>query len=291
MASLVQFLSHLPLWLLHALGWAAGWLSYLVSPSYRKNFAANSALAGVHSADRINAIGQAGKLILELPRLWIGKPVSVQWDGDAHIDAAFASGRGLVFLTPHLGCFEIAAQAYAARYGVKSDKSERSDNPAKPMTVLFRPPRKAWLTEIVVRARARPGLKTAPTSLAGVKQLIKALKAQECVGLLPDQVPPKGQGVWTPFFGRDAYTMTLSARLAQQTGAEVLLAWGERLAGARGYTIHVRPMPAALSTELAGAVRQINHAMEQLILECPAQYLWGYARYKAPKDEISGVGL
>lgn len=282
MAPLFQFLSRMPLWLLHGLGWGAGWLAYLASAGYRKNFSHNAALAGIKPADRRRAIGESGKLVLELPRLWLGAPIDVNWDGDAHIDAAFAAGRGLVFLTPHLGCFEIAAQAYAARYGVQR---------AKPMTVLFRPPRKAWLTDLVVRARARPGLKTAPTSLAGVKQLIKALKAQECVGLLPDQVPPKGLGVWTPFFGQDAYTMTLSARLAQQTGAEVLLAWGERIDGANGYTIHVRPMPDALDADLGAAVRQINRAMEQLILECPSQYLWGYARYKLPKEDKSGVGI
>ena len=282
MALLFQLLSRMPLWLLHGVGWVTGWLAYLASSAYRKNFSMNAAMAGVNRTDRRQAIGQAGKLVLELPRLWLGAPVEMHWDGDAHIDAAFAAGRGLVFLTPHLGCFEVAAQAYAARYGVQG---------RKPMTVLFRPPRKAWLTELVVRARARPGLKTAPTSLAGVKQLIKALKAQECVGLLPDQVPPLGQGVWSEFFGRQAYTMTLSARLAQQTGAVVLLAWGERLAGARGYTIHVRPMQGSLDSDLGVAVHQINRAMEQLIRECPSQYLWGYARYKAPKEDKSGVGV
>jgi KDO2-lipid IV(A) lauroyltransferase len=282
MVRLFQFLARLPLWLLHALGWVTGWSAFLASSTYRTHFSQNAALAGIKPHDRRKAIGQAGKLVLELPRLWLGMPPAVRWDGDGYIDAAFASGRGLVFLTPHLGCFEITAQAYAARYGAKV---------GKPMTVLFRPPRKAWLTDLVMRARARPGLKTAPTTLAGVKQLIKALKAQECVGLLPDQVPPKNLGVWSEFFGREAYTMTLSVRLAQQTGAVVLLAWGERLAGARGYTIHVRPMPQALDADLATAVRQINRAMEQLILECPSQYLWGYARYKLPKDELTGVGL
>jgi KDO2-lipid IV(A) lauroyltransferase len=282
MVRLFQFLARLPLWLLHAFGWVTGWTAFLASPTYRKHFSENAALAGIKLHDRRKAIGQAGKLVLELPRLWLGKPPTVTWDGDSHIDAAFASGRGLVFLTPHLGCFEITAQAYAARYGMQRDK---------PMTVLFRPPRKAWLTDFVMGARVRPGLKTAPTTLAGVKQLIKALKAQECVGLLPDQVPPKSLGIWAEFFGREAYTMTLSARLAQQTGAVVLLAWGERLAGAGGYTIHVRPLSQALNPDLGKAVRQINQAMEQLILECPSQYLWGYARYKLPRDELSGVGL
>ena len=163
------------------------------------------------------------------------------------------------------------------------------------MTVLFRPPRKTWLTELVVNARKRPGLDTAPTSLAGVKQMIKALKNGGCVGLLPDQVPPAGQGIWSPFFGRQAYTMTLAVRLALQTNATILVAWGGRMAWGKGYTVHVLPLqPAAtaasgsgssrgLAADLEGAVAQVNHAMEDLIRSCPEQYLWGYARYKQPK--------
>jgi KDO2-lipid IV(A) lauroyltransferase len=116
--------------------------------------------------------------------------------------------------------------------------------------------------------------------------LIKALKLHQGVGLLPDQVPPEGQGVWAPFFGRDAYTMTLSARLALTAGARVLLIWGERLSWGRGYRVHLRPFrPDAggqMSPDPLEAARQINAAMESLVRECPAQYLWSYDRYKAP---------
>jgi KDO2-lipid IV(A) lauroyltransferase len=137
-------------------------------------------------------------------------------------------------------------------------------------------------------ARTRPGLATAPTTLSGVKQMLKALKKGEAVGLLPDQVPPLGLGVWAPFFGRDAYTMTLSARLAQQSGAQVLLAWGERLGWGRGYVIHVRPMPTLSAGRRPGAAAaQVNAAMESLVRECPGQYLWGYARYKAPREDAA----
>jgi KDO2-lipid IV(A) lauroyltransferase len=132
-------------------------------------------------------------------------------------------------------------------------------------------------------------LLTAPTSLAGVKQLIKALKQGQCVGLLPDQVPPSPQGVWAPFFGRDAYTMVLSARLAVQTGATVLLAWGQRLPWGCGYVIHVCPMAGELSADMQVAATQINTAMEALVRESPGQYLWGYARYKHPRGDAPTV--
>jgi KDO2-lipid IV(A) lauroyltransferase len=104
------------------------------------------------------------------------------------------------------------------------------------------------------------------------------------VGLLPDQVPPQGMGVMAPFFGRDAYTMTLSVRLVQQTGATVLLAWGERLAWGRGYRVHVSPLEVPLPSELSEAAAAVNLAMQSLIGQCPAQYLWGYARYKQPRE-------
>ncbi len=272
---LFRTFSVLPLPLLHALGWGLGWLSFVLSPRYRRRLLAHAKLAGVPVTAALASVGEAGKLVAELPRLWLGRSVRMGWEGAAHIEAAQAHGRGVLFLTPHLGCFEIAAQAYAQRFGAR-----------QPMTVLFRPARQPWLRDLVAGARQRPGLQTAPTTLAGVKQLIKALKAGQVVGLLPDQVPPAGQGVWAPFFGRDAYTMTLSARLAHAADAQVLLAWGERLRWGRGFLVHVRPYDASawgpLSTDAATAAQQINQAMEQLVRECPRQYLWSYDRYKTP---------
>ena len=276
MTGLFKILSFLPLWLLHALGWTVGWIGFLASGRYRSRFLDNVRQAGLGWRSVLSAVGAAGQLLGELPRLWLGRPVTAHWAGAEHVDAALAQGRGVLFLTPHLGCFEVAAQAYALQYGQNGH----------PMTVLFRPPRKAWLVPLVTASRARPGLITAPTTLAGVKQMLKALKSGACVGLLPDQVPPTGQGLWIPFFGKDAYTMTLSARMAIQTGATLLLAWGQRLSWGRGYVVHVAPFDGALSSDVAAATLQINQAMERLVMQAPSQYLWGYARYKAPRDSL-----
>ena len=265
----------MPLPLLHAAGWLLGWLSFALSGRYRRRLFAHAAQAGVSRRVALASVGESGKLVAELPRLWLGSPVRVDWQGAGHIEAQQTQGSGVLFLTPHLGCFEITAQAYAQRFGA-----------THPMTVLFRPARKPWLRDLVAGARERPGLLTAPTTLAGVKQLIKALRAGQAVGLLPDQVPPDGQGVWAPFFGRDAYTMTLSARLAQAGGVRILLSWGERLSWGRGYRVHVRPFESLnggpLSADASAAAGQINRAMEALVRECPAQYLWSYDRYKTP---------
>ena len=277
MLTLLRFLSRWPVWLLHALGAWLGWVSYALSPTYRQRFDANVAQAGIPRDAARPAIAEAGRLLMELPYLWM-RPASqsiltsVRWDGDALIDAAHAAGRGIVFLTPHMGCFEVTAQAYAERYGT--------------ITVLYRPARKPWLRPLVDTSRQRPGLATAPATLAGVRSMMRALRRGEAVGLLPDQVPPDGMGVWASFFGRPAYTMTLAARLAQQTGAVPLLVWGERLRRGRGYVVHMSAFDEALPSDAqaqAESAAVVNRAMERLILQRPQQYLWGYDRYKTPR--------
>jgi KDO2-lipid IV(A) lauroyltransferase len=210
----------------------------------------------------------------ELPRLWLGQTPPLVWDDDRAAVDAYASGQGVLFLTPHMGCFEITAQALALRF------SELHG----PLTVLYRPARHAGLGEVMTLARQRPGLEAVPTTLAGVRQMIKALRSGRAVGLLPDQVPPEGMGQWAPFFGQSAYTMTLAARLALQTNARVVLIWGERLSWGRGYRLHTQALGHDLSVDLDTAVVQINQAMESLILQCPSQYVWGYARYKTPRQ-------
>ena len=270
MKILFRLLARLPLPLLQAFGALLGWLAFGLSPMYRRRFLANARQAGYAFRQVRAAVGEAGKLVGEVPRLWFGKPVPLEWEGAELIEAARAAGRGVLFLTPHLGCFEATAQGYASRFGR--------------ITVLYRPARKAWLRDLVDTARQRTNLATAPTTLAGVRQMLRALKSGEAVGLLPDQVPPQGLGVWAPFFGRPAYTMTLPARLAQQTGAQVVLAWGERLPGGRGFRIRLRPWAGgSFEGPAEAAARQVNARMEQLVREAPQQYLWGYARYKEPR--------
>ena len=273
MLTLFRFVSRWPLALLHAVGAGLGWLTWLASPTYRRRITANAGLAGYRFADVRGAVAHAGRMAAETPRLWFGPPVPTQWQGTEVVDAAYAARKGVVFLTPHLGCFEITAQGLAERYHREYG----------PITVLFRPARQASLAEVVKTSRQREGLETAPTNLSGVRQMIKALRAGRAVGLLPDQVPPEGQGVWSPVFGQSAYTMTLGARLIQQTGATPLLVWGERLPGGQGFRVHFEAFPEPLSDDLDTAVTQINRAMEHLIRQCPQQYLWGYGRYKTPR--------
>jgi len=249
MLGLVRWLSRRSLRLLHSLGGVAGWLVWLASPAYRGQFNANAALAGVPRAAQRAAIAEAGRLVFEMPRLWL-RPAdqaiadTLLWEGASLIEQRLGEPSGLLILTPHMGSFEMAGQAVAQRFGAR-----------QPLTVLYRPAKQVWLRKLEETARARPGMATAPANLAGVRQMLRALRRGESVGLLPDQVPPEGQGVWAPFFGKQAYTMTLVARLAQQTGAHVLMLWCERLPRAEGYVVRVselaEPLPAPGGDEAA----------------------------------------
>jgi len=282
MLTLFHWFAGLPLGLLHALGTFLGWAGYLLSPEYRQRMKANAAQAGLSPAQWRPAIASAGRMVMELPFLWERQPSDpilprMRFENEAVLEAALARGKGVLLLTPHMGCFEVAAQAIAERFGATS-----------PITVLYRPARKPWLRELVKTSRERPQLLAAPATLAGVRQMIRALRKGQMVGLLPDQVPPEGMGVWAPFFGRPAYTMTLATRLVQQTGAELLLTWAERLPRGAGYVQRFYAFPEELPDDPAESARRINHAMERLILQCPQQYLWGYHRYKSPRSQAAG---
>ena len=275
MAVLFRLLSFLPLSWLHGLGALMGRMAWALSPTYRRHLQQNLSLAGLNDVSlRRAAVAHAGRTLLELPKLWLRPQAEivarvVRVSGWELMEAAWRDGRGILLLTPHLGCFEITAQYCAAH---------------KPITVLYRRPKQAWLVPLFERGRGA-NLKLAPADISGVRTLMRALRKGETVGMLPDQVPGNGEGVWAPFFGRPAYTMTLAARLAEH-GATVLLIYAERLPHGAGYHLKLLEPPHALEGTLEQRVGHINVALETMIRQCPEQYLWGYNRYKAP----SGAG-
>lgn len=269
-----RFLSRLPLAWLHILGAALGWLVWMGSPTYRRHMRENMVLAlGEAGARRIRnaAIAHAGRQFIELPKIWL-RPLEevaarvVRISGWAHVEAAVRAGKGIVYLTPHLGCFEITAQYLSTQ---------------APITVLYRPPKRAWMQTLIETGRQRAQLHIAAADLAGVRTLLKALKKGEAVGLLPDQAPKKGEGRWLDYFGKPAYTMTLAARLTE-SGAAVIMVWAERLPGGAGYHFHLQAPTQPISGDIVERAQQINHEIEALIRQCPQQYLWGYNRYKHP---------
>ena len=286
---LFHLLARLPLGWLHAAGAVLGRLVFRASPRYREHLLENLAQASLgDQTPARRAAEEAGKSVLELPYVWFGNPKRVLGQARAAnwrlVEEAQAArpeqGRnasdakkGIIFLTPHLGCFEITARLIAAT----------PPPDGTPITVLYRPPRKPWLTAVMEAGRAKRNLATAPANLQGVRQMVRALKRGEAIGMLPDQVPSAGEGVWAPFFGKPAFTMTLPAKLQQLSGATILLTYGERLPRGKGWIVHFDRFDDDLSGPPEEQAARINAAIEGLIRNCPEQYFWGYDRYKSPK--------
>jgi KDO2-lipid IV(A) lauroyltransferase len=262
----VRLLARLPLCWLQALGGALGRLALVLSGDFRGKSSANLRQAGLFDAALMRrAASHSGQAVSETAVLWFGDPARVQRlirvENGELLTAALAEGRGVILLTAHVGSFEAAALG-SARFS--------------PITVLYKPPRLEVMRALVETGRQAPDVHPVPTTAAGVRGLLRALKRGEAIGVLPDQVPSDGDGAWAPFFGRPAYTMTLPARLAKLTGAPVLMAHGERLPGANGWVVRYEALNEPPSPEA------INRAMESTIRRMPEQYFWGYNRYKAP---------
>ncbi|MGL4575288.1 MAG: lysophospholipid acyltransferase family protein [Burkholderiaceae bacterium] len=272
---LFRLLSFLPLRLLHGLGAGLGAVVAWISPRNRELTRENLQLAGFDITPAA-ALRENGRAVLELAWVWFRQADEVlgrvRVTGKEHLEAALAHGKGLIILTPHMGCFEVIAQYLASK---------------APLTALYRPPRKVWLKPLVEDTRGRHNLYLAPADGKGVRMMLKALKRNEAIGLLPDQVPgvseKGGEGVWVDWFGRPAYTMTLPAKLAHATGAPIVLALALRLPKGAGYEIQFVPFTDVLSGDEAHDARSINAAIEALVARAPVQYWWSYNRYKAPR--------
>ena len=268
-ALILRILSLLPLRVLHALGTVLGWITYGMSPTYRRHLREHLAQAGFDDARvRREAIAAAGRMIAETPAIWFRPQAAVaelirEVNGLDAVLAARAQGREIVFLAPHLGCFEITVQYTSLKL---------------PITALYRPPKMRWLDPLMRAGRGRPTIHLVAADLGGVRQLYRALKSGEAVGLLPDQVPGRGEGELAEFFGRPAYTMTLAMRLVERKNVACFFAFARRLPRGRGYALTFRPLPELRAGETS--TRRMNRGIESLIRECPEQYLWAYNRYK-----------
>ena len=268
-----KLLAFVPLPVLHSVGRTLGRFVYFMPGRYRERLRANAAQAGYTSAAFARqAAAETGAMMLELPQIWFRGDESLAKVDSTEVDELLRivrhEKRPILFMTPHLGCFEITARFLAQ---------------TQTITVMFRPPRKAILEPLMRFARNAANVQAVPASTEGVRAFLKALRAKQQVGLLPDQAPKSGDGVWAPFFGRPAYTITLPGKLAATTGAIVVMISAERLPRGQGWRLHALRATEPLPEQDIGRATYFNNMMETLIKQCPEQYLWGYNRYKIPK--------
>lgn len=272
LSALVRILSVIPLRWMHGCGNLVGWCVYGLSAGYAKRMKANLTVSGVCDSSAAYrrllraAIVQNGQALMELPAVWFRNDEAaarlvVESRGWDHVEAARRQGKSIIFLTPHMGCFEIAARYVATQF---------------PLTVMYRPQRAAWLDSLMAGGRTNKQIKLAPTNFKGIRMLAKALRHGESVGLLPDHAPGLGEGVWANFFGKPAFTMTLPRKLQRASGAALMMAFGERLPEGKGFRLHFEPLAAQNFDE-----EKLNQAIESLVRRYPEQYYWNYNRYKS----------
>jgi len=220
------------------------------------------------------SVKESGKAATEVLIAWLRPAEEVaalvqDCRGWEHIEKSLQRGRGTILVTPHLGCFDIAGRYLTGRL---------------PITFMYSPPKQTWAAKLMNEGRSRMNATMAPADMRGVRMMLKTLKQGGNICILPDQAPSQGDGVWSDFFGRPAYTMTLIGRLQQSTDADVLMFFGERLADSTGYRVWIDPLDKPLDPSPEKAARQINAAVEKLVRQCPTQYLWSYNRYKKPAN-------
>ncbi len=278
--TLCKLLAKLPLPLLQTLGWIIGWLIWWGSTPHRCSLRTNlkqSAIAK-NEADytrllrsSIPAQGVAG---LELLAHWM-RPIPdllslvKEKTGWQHVEAALATDRAIVFISPHLGAIEMVGVCIAGLV-------------PKKLAPLYRRPKQAYLEPLMIYSRSRGGAEPAPANASGVRILLKTLKQGGVAYLLPDQVPSGGEGIWAPFFGKPAYTMTLLLKLVKSSNAIILPCYVERIGIGQGYRFHVQPFAGELNGDIEHDARLLNQNLENLITQIPEQYFWSYNRYKHP---------
>ncbi len=213
--------------------------------------------------------------IAELGRFW-QRPAQKTLDeirqvhGEQAFRYAVADGKGVLLAVPHLGAWELLS-VYLAHCGKT--------------TVLYREPRDPGLDKVITDGRERSGAKLVRAGGAGVRELIRALRQGQIVGILPDQQPKRGQGVFAPFFGIQAFTMTLFSRLAMRSKVPVFTGYVERLPGTQGYELHFESVnEIATAADLDASVAQVNKAVERCARRIPVQYQWGYKRFSMRPD-------
>lgn len=212
-----------------------------------------------------------GQTALEMSYVWTKPKEEIltllkQNNADnSEFEAAVNSEHGVLVLAPHLGHWEMM-NYYLAQF--------------RPLTAMYRPIKDSEKLDTFIRtARERAGSELAPTNRKGVMMLMKALKGSGLVGILPDQVPQAGGGVFAPFYGQQAYSMTLTTQLASKTGAKVFIGAAFRVRG--GYEVVMKPVEDGFySEDLVESVTAMNHSIETLAEHGIEQYQWEYKRFR-----------
>ena len=192
------------------------------------------------------------------------------YEGFENFDAAEKRGKGVMFLTAHLGAWEVGSFAHSIH--------------GHPLRIVMRPLDNPYINDMVERYRTLHGNQTFSKD-DFARGLLAAMKAGETVGLLMDQNMTPPQGIFVPFFGVQACTASGIARMALHTDASVVPAftiWDPVL---RKYRVHFDPPLTLVRTDnmesdVLANTALFNTVLEQYVRKYPDQWLWVHRRWK-----------
>jgi KDO2-lipid IV(A) lauroyltransferase len=222
---------------------------------------------------------QSGQLIAEFALAWFGDKTSIlkqinRVTNDAIIKQSMSNNAPVIVVAPHLGNWEFFVQWVQINY---------------PMFGLYSASRLPQLDQLLFHARSKFGCQPFPADPKGVLNLLRNIKKGGMMVILPDQVPQKGSGVYAPFYGQPAYTMTLLHKLLKKSGATLLFAECIRNNDRMDFDIQIEA--ANFDTEEPDVEifnTGLNRQIESMINRNPSQYVWDYKRYK---NQADGKGL
>lgn len=222
------------------------------------------------------SLRESAKSIVEMGVMWgaspeKGRSLVRKVHNLEYFTDAIKAGKGLVFMVPHLGNWEVLNHFATLHTGV---------------TAMYRPAKNKVLDTWMRESRQKTGGYLVPTSRAGVAELFRALQEGKLAGLLPDQEPKRPSGVFVPFMGVETLTPKLPHELIARTGAAAVFGFAKRLPNAEGFEVYfVKPEDEIYSDDVHISTAALNRAIETCVRMCPEQYQWTYKRFRRRPDE------
>ena len=286
--ALIKFVGILPRPLARAFGISIAWLVYCLHRKLRRVGMRNLELAFPEKtpSDRkrilhgvFRSLGRQAAEVCLFPR-YTRENVSqtVVYEGFENFERALAHGKGVMFLTAHLGAWELSAFSHSL-YG-------------HPLNVVMRPLDNPYLDRLTRRYRTMHGNKAVDKDFA--RGLIAALRKGETVGVLMDTNMIAGQGVFVDFFGHQACTATGVARVALKTDAAVVpgfTIWDPVL---KKYRLRFDPAVKLIHTkdreaDVAANTALFTKIIEDYVRRYPDQWLWVHRRWKTRPEGEKGL--
>lgn len=279
LTSLLSLLSRLPLCAIRWLGGTVGLISLRLSNKSAKRLPHNLLITGLATPETVEqmtrdtakALGmtlvEAALIAWRKDRKLIDKLSSVD-ESFYEVKRLMEAGQNVVFLTPHIGNFEVAVKYFAYHLPMN-------------IQILYKPSKDQVIEEIMLFGRTEKNITPVPTTRKGVISLIKHLKNGGCIGVLPDNVASGGDGEWVKFFGQDVYATSLAAKICQMPNTHVVIV--QNLRTKTGFSSKCIPFKPS-NDETHDIMQELYSAIELLVREAPEQYYWSYDRFRHPES-------